>query len=690
MYKINIVKYTLILKVFATFASGSNIIIMIRKIIASFSLILVLASGAFALPVDYSNIILGCISRTVTSPSPDYTRISALSTQCQECPPEVIDAVFRDLMEAASRNGDERIQCAAATFAGIYYLNSSDFGHSLQYFSTAYGYSHQACERDYLDYLKSACFAGMGRYDMVAPSLENIMSYDLQSADRFSKMLYCESLRLMSLYHSSLNHEKLALKLLNEYCAISDTLVCGSIQDAIHILPENLRSRYYERRAVAYYTENIHKESDTAGKPSVPVTLAFMLSLGFLGISYKIVMSRIRAGRKSSLSSPPAETSSLSEPELVSLLNQSSRAISVVDADGHLSWVNKSFEKLYGYTRDEFILAFGNNAFVIGKIDGRYQAFDKCMVHKTAQSSVSKIRTGHNTDIWINSMITPVLDGGEIVKYVVEDMDVSTFKNETKAVSIINSQLQASLRNASEIQRMLMPSRINISRHFDNFVTYSPKDFVSGDFYWYHEIDGAHYFAVGDCTGHGPSASLLCVLSTKSIDDIVLSRGITNPCDILTALDESIIASLRQKDAVNCDGLDITVCRICPTPDGADVTVSGAQSYFIYHANGQTNLLKGAKRSIGGIIDFQLKHHFENSELQLPHGARLYMTSDGIIDQNNTKRRSLGSRRFCDIIHQSANMPMQGQQNYIDQAVREWAEGEPQRDDICLLGIEIR
>ncbi|MCQ2252375.1 MAG: SpoIIE family protein phosphatase [Bacteroidales bacterium] len=663
-----------------------------RKIILTILAVVAMLQGLWANSVIDTGAILDCISETVTQPNPDFTELATLSRSMVPDSSSKTLVALNGIVEQSADYGDERISCASAMFVGIYYLNSSNFDTALHYLSIASGYSHKASERDYIDFLKAVCYSNISHYDVMAPCLENIMSYDFPQSDRFSQMLYCESLRLMASYYRSHRKISLALRLLTEYCAVSDTLICGDISLSRNLLPEFLRNKYYERRAVPYFgyaLKALERHNKSQGMP-VPLLIAISLS-SLLVVGAGIRLLAIRRNRIPVIAEPVADTlPELDRGPIRSLLSNTSNAMSVVDSEGHLTWVNSSFEKLYGYTLPEFILTFGDNAFVASKIDGRIEAFENCIANRKAYSYMSKVHTGYNTDIWVRTTITPIIAGTEIDKFVVEDIDISYFKNEAKAVGIINQQLQASLRNASEIQKMLMPGRVMINKAFDNFVIYSPKDFVSGDFYWYHEIDGSHYFAVGDCTGHGPSASLLSVLSTKSLDDIILTRNVLDPKEILNALDEVIIATLRQKDAMNCDGLDITVCKITPNDTGAHVTVAGAQSYMIYHSQGETVLLKGAKRSIGGIIDFQMKHQFVNRELDLPHGARIYMTSDGIIDQNNNARRSLGSHRFCDIIKESALLEITLQKEYIESAMKYWAEGEPQRDDICVLGLEIR
>ena len=67
----------------------------------------------------------------------------------------------------------------------------------------------------------------------------------------------------------------------------------------------------------------------------------------------------------------------------------------------------------------------------------------------------------------------------------------------------------------------------------------------------------------------------------------------------------------------------------------------------------------------------------------------IYLSSDGIIDQNNDNRRSLGSLRLAEIINNYNHLPMSLQQQKIEENINNWQQNSPQRDDFCLLGIKI-
>ena len=71
------------------------------------------------------------------------------------------------------------------------------------------------------------------------------------------------------------------------------------------------------------------------------------------------------------------------------------------------------------------------------------------------------------------------------------------------------SRALESLHYAASIQKAILGTKRSALKAFrDGFILYKPKDFVSGDFFWWGDSDGVRILAAADCTGHGvPAAS---------------------------------------------------------------------------------------------------------------------------------------------------------------------------------------
>lgn len=86
-------------------------------------------------------------------------------------------------------------------------------------------------------------------------------------------------------------------------------------------------------------------------------------------------------------------------------------------------------------------------------------------------------------------------------------------------------EVKASFRYASNIQQALLPLPTRLEHSVpEHFVIYKPKDYVSGDFYWYEELNGKLYFAVADCTGHGVPGALISMLASNMLTQAILQH----------------------------------------------------------------------------------------------------------------------------------------------------------------------
>ena len=667
---------------------------MIKKLTCTIICLMLLFTNLRANQIDEPSRILSSIKRTVNLKDSVFYKLEKVRNQIKKVDIQEANTKFDKLTKEATSTHDEKTIYCINVLAGVYYFDRSDFPKALEYLRNAESYSHLSTQATYVKFLTGLSYMRTGKSELGFQCLDDIIkNYNPQYNDSpFCDVVYCESLRGMAEYYRKRNNDSSAYIFMSNYMTMCDTITCAYIGNNYCAVPQFIYEKYIEHRATDFYhTPSSEPANNTLDKVIHLVLISSLLiSVGYTFRYKRKLNKKISNATKTADTKEPAKDTALALAPFSAIVGATTNAVSVFNPDGTFKWVNRGFEKLFGMTMNEYILAYGNNIFSCSKMKECQDAFILCSQTKTPQKYTTKAKTGYRTDIWIQGTITPIIENGLITKYIAIDTDITTLKREKQMTDSINSLFKGNLRNASDLQRTLMPSKIEISRCFENFIIYKPKEFVSGDFYWFNKLDKSYFFALGDCTGHGVSGSLLCVLSMKTLDEIVLTDKITDPKEILSTMENNISKSLKQDiNENNKDGLDITICKITPTISGAEIVAAGAKSYFFYHSNNTTTMVRGSKRSIGGILPTQENYEFENVEINLKHGDYIYFSSDGIIDQNNSTRRSLGRQRFTEIIDQAAKLDILTQEEFILSKVNEWAEGEPQRDDICVAGIRI-
>ncbi|MEH0156274.1 SpoIIE family protein phosphatase [Limibacter armeniacum] len=262
--------------------------------------------------------------------------------------------------------------------------------------------------------------------------------------------------------------------------------------------------------------------------------------------------------------------------------------------------------------------------------------------------------------------------------------------NSFRVIKEKNLQITDSIRYAETIQKAVLPSieKMRETLH-EFFVLWMPKDIVSGDFYWFNHIDDRIYLAVVDCTGHGVPGAFMSMIGTSSLNDIVNVNKVYSPAKILEQLHLTIRAKLKQYEAKNMDGMDISLCMLEPHDDfDMKLTFAGAKQPLYYVKDGKFCEIKGDRKSIGGM-QRENKREFTDHEVILSAGDSLYLLSDGYIDQNNPDRKKIGSMRLKELLMSIRNQSMDNQRQAMLTMLEEHQKGAPQRDDITVMAVKV-
>ncbi len=264
-------------------------------------------------------------------------------------------------------------------------------------------------------------------------------------------------------------------------------------------------------------------------------------------------------------------------------------------------------------------------------------------------------------------------------------------------ITFQHDQIKSSIRYAQTIQQAILPSEKQLQAKFDCFILYQPKDVVSGDFYWFTELDKSAdnvsdtILAVVDCTGHGVPGAFMSMIGSSLLNKIVNEQKITDPEKILNKLNYEIEKSLRQDVTDNSDGMDIVLCRITETENKHfKIIFAGARSPLFYYqsATKTVGTIKGSHKFIGGKYAVHQVQNFTNTELQLEKNDVLYLASDGFVDQNNIERKRFGTTQFVENLKLCAQLPINEQKTILLNSLSKWQNSATQRDDITIIGIK--
>jgi serine phosphatase RsbU (regulator of sigma subunit) len=273
-----------------------------------------------------------------------------------------------------------------------------------------------------------------------------------------------------------------------------------------------------------------------------------------------------------------------------------------------------------------------------------------------------------------------------------------------------NQNITQSINYAKGIQKALLPKPAQLNDFIkDSFILFKPRDIVSGDFYWFREIDsksdifkifGMHRretetnqnnapkkLAVSavDCTGHGVPGAFMSMIGYNLLDEIT-NKGITRPDLILEELHRGVRFTLKQKETNNQDGMDMALCVI----DREEKTLefAGAKNPLIYISNGHVEQIKGDKNGIGGKND---DHKFTLHKIEVNGPTWFYLFSDGYIDQfGGDNGRKFMIKNFREMITKIYQWPMEQQKEHLEKELKAWMGSKyNQIDDVLVIGFKL-
>ena len=361
-----------------------------------------------------------------------------------------------------------------------------------------------------------------------------------------------------------------------------------------------------------------------------------------------------------------------------------------MDYSGNFEWVNEGFTRMYGYSLQNLIKERGHNIIEASS----HPEIKKLLSEwKGSISPISYETLNHTRDkkkLWAQTTISPVLDSfGNIRKLIAIDSDISDIKKAEEIIIQKNLDITDSISYAKRIQEAILPNPNVLHDHISSFfILHKPKDIVSGDFYWFSQVNSKIVIVVADCTGHGVPGAFMSLIGITFLNKIVNEKNIYNADEILNRLRNNVVNSLHQADEGNesLDGMDISL--IVYDKKENTIEYAGAMN-SIYIIRNNKLIEYYADRMPIGMYEF-INKPFTKQTIKVKEGDNIYLFTDGYPDQfggeNNTK---LKYHRFKELLLKHHTLLHEKQQETLEQELNNWRGKNEQVDDILVMGIKI-
>jgi sigma-B regulation protein RsbU (phosphoserine phosphatase) len=243
----------------------------------------------------------------------------------------------------------------------------------------------------------------------------------------------------------------------------------------------------------------------------------------------------------------------------------------------------------------------------------------------------------------------------------------------------IRAARERDLAIAREIQMGILPSDLASPAKglgLDVHATIEPARHVGGDLFEVLRVsDDRLLVAVGDVCGKGIPAALFMAVAVTLLR--TLARRGEGPGEILARLNDELAAQNPRGMFVTMTCLEIRGNRVTGANAGHDTSI-------LVGAGGNPRPVFPSSGTVLGLFPGQA---YESTTLEVEAGDSLVLYTDGVSEAANAESVLFGDERLRACFESGAGQSASETVDRVLRAVRGFAGGAPQSDDITILAV---
>ena len=287
-----------------------------------------------------------------------------------------------------------------------------------------------------------------------------------------------------------------------------------------------------------------------------------------------------------------------------------------------------------------------------------------------------------------NDYVTKPLDFPVVLARVNTQLSL---KRSQDALKKAHDRMKHDLDAAAEIQQKWLPDDLPKTDSIDMAWKFHPCDELAGDFLNIIQLNENELgIYVMDVMGHGVPAALLSFSVSRNLspmagsDSIVLKSGQqdpVSPVEVLTNLNTlyPFLANNNRFFTLLYGILDLRDSRF-------RYACGGHPGPLIFSSDGQIQDLTENSFPIG-IVE---EAGFEQAEIKLNPGDRMYLYSDGFIEETNTNGELFDINQFQESLKNNDASTIDKSIEQAVDAIIAWHGDEHLSDDLSIIGIEMK
>ena len=246
-------------------------------------------------------------------------------------------------------------------------------------------------------------------------------------------------------------------------------------------------------------------------------------------------------------------------------------------------------------------------------------------------------------------------------------------------------QLDQELKNASEIQKILLPSSPPNLEDFSVSAVNYPAKIVSGDYFDYIPIDDTHYgIVIGDVSGKGIPASLIMAACRTVVR--VKAGNVHSPAAVLDSVNRFLFADIRED-------MFVTLAYVILETNSNRVTMARAghdQPLLYRKADDTIETLQQSGLAVGIDEGDVFARVTKDRTFEMESGDTLLLYTDGATEALDRNGAEFGLEPLELALRESAGEGAPAVIARVADDLRRFLGDIPQNDDITLIALQKR
>ena len=245
--------------------------------------------------------------------------------------------------------------------------------------------------------------------------------------------------------------------------------------------------------------------------------------------------------------------------------------------------------------------------------------------------------------------------------------------------------IEGELKNAREVQRILLPQQDPVVAGFRISGTNLPARIISGDYYDYIDL-GAQKFGIviADVSGKGVPAGMLMAMCRSALRSV--ASGEISPSKVTAAVNRQIFPDIREDMFISM------AYSVLDTATGM-LTLSRAghePALLFRRETGKVELLRSPGLALGIDSGTVFERVTRDQEVEMKSGDCVLFYTDGIKEAVDAHEEEFGIERMCEAFRMAAPLGAEAVLTRMQEELAQFTGEGPQMDDITLVAIEKR